>query len=282
MTEARFEQGEVRSADGTSLSYLRAGRGPAVVLVHGGMQAAHHWKPLAAALADTFTVYLPDRRGRGRSGPPGPRYAMAREREDLQALLAHSGATRAFGLSSGALIVLSAATALPALQRVALYEPPLSDHGSISSAWLPAFDRANAAGRPADALIIAITGLGLSRAFTLIPRWLVRSMLTRYFEQEARTLNPGEPSLRELIPTQRFDTQLMAELDSTLDQYATVRQDVLLLGGGKSPRFLRAALDQLEQTLPRRRRVEFPAIGHDAHTPKAAPLLEPELKKFFI
>jgi pimeloyl-ACP methyl ester carboxylesterase len=179
MTTADFEQGAVTSTDGTRIAYRKTGHGPAVIIVHGGMQASHHWKPLATALAETFTVYVPDRRGRGLSGPPGPAYGIERERDDLRALLARSGARRLFGLSSGALIALSAAAVLPDLERVALYEPPLSTAGSISNAWLPEFDRALAAGKPADALIVAITGLRLSRWFGLLPRWLVRALLRK-------------------------------------------------------------------------------------------------------
>jgi hypothetical protein len=39
--------------------------------MHTGMQAAQNFMLLAKALSDEFTVYLPDRRGRGLSGPPG-------------------------------------------------------------------------------------------------------------------------------------------------------------------------------------------------------------------
>ncbi len=42
---------------------------------------------LAEAMAGSFTVYLPDRRGRGLSGPYGAGYSMQREVEDLDALL---------------------------------------------------------------------------------------------------------------------------------------------------------------------------------------------------
>ncbi|MEU1641010.1 alpha/beta hydrolase, partial [Nonomuraea sp. NPDC005701] len=59
---------QVRSADGTTIGYRRSGRGPGLILVHGGMQASQHFTKLAAALSTEFTVYVPDRRGRGLSG----------------------------------------------------------------------------------------------------------------------------------------------------------------------------------------------------------------------
>ena len=36
-----------------------------VILLHGGVNASQHMMKLGHALADAFTVYLPDRRGRG-------------------------------------------------------------------------------------------------------------------------------------------------------------------------------------------------------------------------
>jgi pimeloyl-ACP methyl ester carboxylesterase len=82
----------VTSADGTTIGYRRIGAGPAVVLVHGALMSAYRFDRLAAALADAFTVVVPDRRGRGASGPHGEVYGMAREVEDLRAVLDATGA----------------------------------------------------------------------------------------------------------------------------------------------------------------------------------------------
>ena len=69
--------GAVTSADGTEIGYLRLGRGPAVVVLHGSNESAASHTQLAQALASEFTVYLPDRRGRGLSGPHRPVTACA-------------------------------------------------------------------------------------------------------------------------------------------------------------------------------------------------------------
>jgi pimeloyl-ACP methyl ester carboxylesterase len=95
------------------------------------MQSSRSFSRLATLVSDRFTVYLPDRRGRGLSGSGVSRYGMDREVEDLAALVAQTGTTRIFGLSSGALIALHAAAALPELSKVALYEPPLSLADSV-------------------------------------------------------------------------------------------------------------------------------------------------------
>jgi pimeloyl-ACP methyl ester carboxylesterase len=104
----------VTSADGTTIGYRQLGRGPGLVLLHGMMESAHSHIQLAEALADTFTVHLPDRRGRGRSGPHRADHVIAREVEDLDALLTATGAHNVFGVSAGAIVVLQAALTVPA------------------------------------------------------------------------------------------------------------------------------------------------------------------------
>ena len=57
------------------IGYRQTGSGPGLVVLHGGMRAAQHYLVLAEALADGYTVYIQDRRGRGLSGPPGENYS---------------------------------------------------------------------------------------------------------------------------------------------------------------------------------------------------------------
>src|SRR5258708_33691373 len=63
-----YTTGSVTSHDGTTISYRQLGHGPGVVMLHGSMESAQSHMQLATALADAFTVYLPDRRGHGASG----------------------------------------------------------------------------------------------------------------------------------------------------------------------------------------------------------------------
>ena len=77
------------------------GCGPGLVILHGGMRASQHYLRLAEALAQAFSVYIPDRRGRGLSGPPGEDYSIQKELEDLQALLHKTNAQMLFGHSAG-------------------------------------------------------------------------------------------------------------------------------------------------------------------------------------
>ena len=112
-----YSTGSVASRDGTVIGYRQVSQGPGIIAVHGGIQAAQNLMKLAHALADSFTVYLPDRRGRGLTGPPGRHYSLATECEDLSALAKATGAHNIFGLSPGAIIALQAPLVLPAIRK---------------------------------------------------------------------------------------------------------------------------------------------------------------------
>lgn len=61
-------------------------------------------------MADQFRLYVPDRRGRGMSGPYSKDQGLDDEVEDVEALLRETGAHYVFGLSAGAVIALEAAS----------------------------------------------------------------------------------------------------------------------------------------------------------------------------
>ena len=149
---AEMTTGAVTSKDGTRIGYLRTGQGPAVVLLHGSNESARSHTGLALGLADRFTVYLPDRRGRGMSGPHRPDHGIHTEVEDLGAVLAASGAQRVFGVSIGALIALETARTRPDIRQIAAYEPALLMDVTHYTGWVTRFDREMAEGRVAAAL----------------------------------------------------------------------------------------------------------------------------------
>ena len=164
-TGTSMTSGRVTSRDGTPIGYLKTGRGPAVVILHGSMESARSHTLLARALAGDFTVYLPDRRGRGMSGPHRPDHSVRTEVEDLQAVLAESGAQLVFGVSAGGLVVLEAARTLPGLRKIAVYEPALAMDATRNTAWLQRFDREMASGEVAAAMITSMYGLELAPPF---------------------------------------------------------------------------------------------------------------------
>jgi pimeloyl-ACP methyl ester carboxylesterase len=115
------------SADGTRIAYSMLGSGPALVMVHCvGVSRATTMQPtLPDALAEHFTVYTYDRRGKGESGNIQP-YSVEREFEDLAAVIRLAGGSAdVYGFSSGGTLALLAAEAGIPIRRMALLEPPL-------------------------------------------------------------------------------------------------------------------------------------------------------------
>jgi pimeloyl-ACP methyl ester carboxylesterase len=264
--DPRLVPGEVRSADGTAISYLRAGVGPAVVLLHGAGQSSGSFTRLALALSGAFTVYVPDRRGRGRSGSYGEFRGLSTEIEDLSALLDASGASRLFGLSSGAVIAIETAFRRPDIAKLALYEPPLTFDGVVHGDWAPLYQRQLDAGRPGAALV---TVLKATADRTSPIRWIPRRPLAAVLDLAiTRTANRPAPaglmSPRELVPTLRYDAQTVNGAAGELERFGTLTCEILLLGGSRSARNLTASLDGLSRVLPGARRVVLHGAGHTA------------------
>jgi len=259
-----YELRTVTSQDGTSIGYRRFGTGPALLLIHGGMMAAQSFMKLGRALSHSFTVVIPDRRGRGASGPFGTEYGLQKEVEDTAAVLADTGASRVFGLSSGAIVALESGRRLRAITRLAVYEPPLSIGGSNPAAWLSRYDREIAAGNLPAAMVTVSKGVPVSPIFSRVPRIIGTTLMRLAIPAEAKETPPGDVSLQALIPTMHFDAQVVLGASGAPDRYRELEADVLLLGGSRSPRSLTEALRSLEGVLPRARRIELAGVGHMA------------------
>ena len=54
------QTGQVTSADGTIIGYRQMGSGPGLVMLHGVFNTSKNYQRLAEALAEAFTVYVPD------------------------------------------------------------------------------------------------------------------------------------------------------------------------------------------------------------------------------
>src|SRR5260221_3527355 len=98
-----YTTGSVVSHDGTTISYRQLGHGPGVVMLHGSMESAQSHMQLATALADAFTVYLPDRRGHSASGTYGARDTIQTEGKHLGGPLINAGAHIVFLVTSSGL-----------------------------------------------------------------------------------------------------------------------------------------------------------------------------------
>jgi pimeloyl-ACP methyl ester carboxylesterase len=256
--------GFVTSKDGATIGYRQLGHGPALVLVQGAMGSAQNFMQLAGLLSDAFTVYVPDRRGRGLSPLPFSKdYRIQKDVEDVEALLAKTGAHSVFGLSSGALICLQAALTLPAIHKAAVYEPALFLESSEPMAFVTRFNREMTQGKVAAALVTAMKGAQMGPPIMgVMPRFLLESLTNRVMKAEEKEGSGEYLSMRELAPALQYDFEVVVEMSGKLECFRTLQTEVLLLGGSKSPAYLKVALDALEQVLPHVARVEFQGLGH--------------------
>src|SRR3978361_343068 len=81
---------------GHRVSYLRAGEGSAVVLLHGIGSNSLTWEPVGSALAEAHDVIAPDFLGHGASAKPRGDYslgAFASGVRDLLQLIRRAAAT---------------------------------------------------------------------------------------------------------------------------------------------------------------------------------------------
>lgn len=76
----------VTSKDGTNIGYRQMGSGPGIILMHRRANASQHFMKRGQFLSDSFTLYIPDRRSCGLSGPFRENYSMQKEIEDLDSI----------------------------------------------------------------------------------------------------------------------------------------------------------------------------------------------------
>ena len=75
------------SVNDTAIHYVRGGRGPTVVLLHGFPQSWYEWRRIMPRLSKRFTVVAVDLRGVGGSAPTADGYAAVDLARDVHQLI---------------------------------------------------------------------------------------------------------------------------------------------------------------------------------------------------
>lgn len=208
------------SNDGTRIAYETKGDGPAVVLVGGGLDDGSENEPLMHELAQYFTVINYARRGRADSGDTQP-YAVDREIEDIDALVATAGGTaHAFGASSGGALTLLAAARGTALERIAVYDVPYATDDDSVRVWEK---------------YVADLHEALSRGARDEALGLFMGRLTGASEDEidtARRTSPMWPASAALAHTLAYDAACLGDQRPPVEELANITQATLVLTGG--------------------------------------------------
>jgi pimeloyl-ACP methyl ester carboxylesterase len=255
----------VRSADGTTIAYTRAGQGAPLILVDGALcrRSFGPMPKLAAQLTPYFTVYTYDRRGRGESGDTQP-YAPDREVEDLEALIALAGGTvYLHGTSSGAGLALEAAKQLRSIAKLAVYEPPFIVDGTrapLPDDWLPRLTQLAGSDRPGEAVKMFMRFVGAPAVFTAV-----------------MPLTPVWGKLKAAAPTLPYDVTIVQGhqrgLPLTPGEWAAVKPPTLVAAGGKSPAWITNGTRALAGALPDAAYRTLPGQNHMVKPRAIAPVL---------
>ena len=227
---------EVTSTDGTTIAFDRLGEGPPVILVCGGSTDRMANATLAAVLAEHFTVFNYDRRGRGDSGDTQP-YAVEREVEDIDAVIdAAGGSAFLYGTSSGAGLALEAAASGLDITKLALWEPPfILDEGNRPPAdQVEQYNEMIAAGRRGDAVEFFMAKVvGLPSEFVAYAR-------TQPFWQAQEAL----------AHTLAYDATIMGDYSLPTERAAAVTIPTIVIAGGASFPFMRETAQALADVIP--------------------------------
>lgn len=279
----KYSTGFVLSKDGTKIGYRQMGKGPGLILLHGGMNASQNLMKLGQFLANELTVFIPDRRGRGLSGPVGEHYGLSMECEDLQALLDKTKVENVFGHSSGAIISLQTALFEPTIKKIALYEPPIPLNNTNPASWVNNYERAMSERNIGKAMISIVKGTGDSSLFGILPEFITAPFMNLAIKAEAKEVKGDDVSLKTLVETMHLDPIVVAASKGIVERCKNITADVLLLGGQKSQQYLKTALDELSLALPQAKRVKFANIGHLAPDNGGKPeMMADELTTFFM
>jgi pimeloyl-ACP methyl ester carboxylesterase len=221
-----------------------------LVLIHGAAADHTRWELVFPELEKNFTVYAVDRRGRGQSGD-NESYALEREFEDVVAIVdSIPGPVNLLGHSFGAICSLEASLRTSNLRKLILYEPPI--HTDVKRNYPPdALDRMNSylcTGEREKALLFflrEIVGIPQNEIDLLrsLPGWSSRLGVAHTIPREEASV------VSYLLNPHRF---------------SRMETPTLLLLGGDSPSFFRAALETLKEFLPNSRIARMPGQQHAA------------------
>lgn len=220
--------------DGLGLHYVREGRGPATVLIHGLGGFAESWRGTIAALRGQGTVIALDLPGFGRSAKPRREYRLSFHARAVEGLLRGLGVERVrlVGHSLGGAVAVAHAVLFPErVERLALL-----------GASVPGFPL-----RPSLAYrLMALPGVG-EIASILITPGLCAAALARCFaapdpdeiaflvahEYAARTSPAGRAAYLSTLRSVRAD--FTADAGAYRTALARLEAPALLIHGSQDP-----------------------------------------------
>lgn len=250
--------------DGAGMRYLRAGSGPALILLHGLLGYSFSWRFTMPALAPYATVYAPDAMGAGFSDrPAGIDHSMRGAALRLLRFIAGLGVTSfdLLGTSHGGAVAMMAAAeciehrSRLQLRRLILVAPvnPFSAHGR----WMAPFF-----GTPRGAALFRMTFPRMNFLYPLVhSRLYVDRSKIPPGTLEGYIAPLAKPGLFEhALSIVRTWTEDLSKLETTLPKLANI--PTLLMWGSKDTAVYASSARRLAEFFPNSRSIFFPDIGH--------------------
>ena len=242
------ERFTVRSKDGVEISVQKAGAGPALLLIHGALlNGSLSWGPVLQRLAQHFTVYAMDRRGRAPSGD-AKEYSISNEADDIAAVVeAIGGPVIVLAHSYGALATLEALDRLKTVSHLILYEPPVTLK-PVETDAVANMERALEAGDRAEIV-------------TAFLRDQIRVSPDRIAMMQS---SPMWPIVLEIAPTLPRESRTVNTHSHSRDRLANWKTPTTVLLGSETVGLLRDAAFYVRDAIPGCRMVVLEGQGHGA------------------
>jgi pimeloyl-ACP methyl ester carboxylesterase len=263
-TPLRASQVETKTAQihGRSVTYLQAGSGPVLLLVHGIAGNCENWRAVIEPLARAHTVIAPDLPGHGESEPGGGDYSLGSLASGLRDLLLALGHDRAtlVGHSLGGGIAMQFTYQFPEMvERLVLVSsgglgPDVS--AILRAAALPGADIFISATARVGAQVGSALGRGLG-AVGLRPSPDVAEIARGY-------ASLSEPERRSaFLATLRSVVGISGQRIAAGDRlYLADALPILILWGSRDPIIPVSHAEDAHEALPGSRLEIFEGVGH--------------------
>lgn len=247
---------------GRAVTYVEAGHGPVVLLIHGVGGSFENWQAVIEPLAHRYTVVAPDLPGHGGSAPGAGDYsigALAASLRDLVNTLGHESATLV-GHSLGGGVAMQFAYQFPELsERLVL----ISSGGLGPEVSLVL----RAAAMPGSDLFIAATARAASTAGGAVGRGL--GVLGLRPSPDVAAVASGYASLRDAHRRAAFLATVRSvissrgqRVDASDRLYLAGRMPVLIMWGERDPIIPVLHGKRAHEAIPGSRLEIFAGVGH--------------------
>ena len=250
------------------INYAVAGRGDAIVLIHGWAQDLDAWDDQVAAFSPNYRVVRYDLRGFGQSSGFAD---MTADPEDLRILLDSLGIRRAHvvGLSRGARVALDFAVAFPDRVQTLVLEgcSLLADFQPLP---------------PGPRLFETFAQIGRTYGLDSLGKFILASPLAWMPPDRAQAREQmhhmwARYSGRDLLDPHGESGRIP---EARMDQLAGIRLPTLIVNGDHEMPILKVVADTLARRIPDARKIVIRDAGHAAHMAQPVPFNK-ALEEFF-